>query len=122
VAAMLAVSGSDSVPLLMEEGADEMEQARAWKAVDSVRVSADLSLAADQLLRLLRRVDRRGTSTRGPPLQKAIPEVRPPFLVCTQKSTFYCSSTLCWGGGLCKYEHCWLVLGWGTCSDMQYTP
>lgn len=72
VAAMLAMSEGDSVPLLMEEGADEMEQARAWRAVDSVRVSVDLSLASAQLLRLLRRVDRRGDLYLGPAVAKAI--------------------------------------------------
>ncbi|CAI5948532.1 unnamed protein product [Closterium sp. NIES-65] len=76
-------------PLLAEEEEDEAEVARAWRAVEAVRVTADVAAAARHLMALLRRVQAHGgLCDEGPALDTAIR----------------------------RYERCWLQLA-GRLSD-----
>ncbi|CAI5490992.1 unnamed protein product [Closterium sp. Naga37s-1] len=76
-------------PLLAEEEEDEAEVARAWRAVEAVRVTADVAAAARHLMALLRRVQAHGgLCDEGPTLDTAIR----------------------------RYERCWLQLA-GRLSD-----
>ncbi|CAI7741642.1 unnamed protein product [Closterium sp. NIES-53] len=60
-------------PLLAEEEEDEAEVARAWRAVEAVRVTADVAAAARHLMALLRRVQAHGgLCDEGPTLDTAI--------------------------------------------------
>ncbi|CAI5472744.1 unnamed protein product [Closterium sp. Yama58-4] len=60
-------------PLLAEEEEDEAEVARAWRALEAVRVTADVAAAARHLMALLRRVQAHGgLCDEGPALDTAI--------------------------------------------------
>ena len=61
-----------ATPLLADEGDDEVEQAEAWRGVETVEVSCDLLLAARQLLQLLRRVHAHPCLYQGPAVARAI--------------------------------------------------
>ncbi|CAI7879289.1 unnamed protein product [Closterium sp. NIES-53] len=88
-----AIDAAMETPLLAEEEEDELEMAKAWKAVEAVRVSADLPAAAKQLITLLRRVDQNGRLYAGPAVKDAIR----------------------------RYEQCWLRMAYGQTDDVMRT-
>ncbi|CAI5516010.1 unnamed protein product [Closterium sp. Naga37s-1] len=88
-----AIDAAMETPLLAEEEEDELEMAKAWKAVEAVRVSADLPAAAKQLITLLRRVDQSGRLYAGPAVKDAIR----------------------------RYEQCWLRMAYGQTDDVMRT-
>lgn len=64
--------GDAETPLLLEEGDDEMEQAKAWKALQFIQLSVDLESAAHSLMSLLRHVDSLGSLYADEVLEKSI--------------------------------------------------
>ncbi|CAI5951978.1 unnamed protein product [Closterium sp. NIES-64] len=88
-----AIDAAMETPLLAEEEEDELEMAKAWKAVEAVRVSADLPAAAKQLITLLRRVDQNGRLYAGPAVKDAIR----------------------------RYEQCWLRMAYGQTDEVMRT-
>ncbi|CAI5521679.1 unnamed protein product [Closterium sp. Naga37s-1] len=91
-------------PLLAEEEEDEAEVARAWRAVEAVRVTADVAAAARHLMALLRRVQAHGgLCDEGPALDTAI---RRHAILLPAPHPLSANS----------YERCWLQLA-GRLSD-----
>ncbi|GJP59388.1 hypothetical protein CLOP_g11709 [Closterium sp. NIES-67] len=88
-----ALDAAMETPLLAEEEEDELEMAKAWKAVEAVRVSVDLPAAAKQLMTLLRRVDQHGRLYAGQAVKDAIR----------------------------RYEQCWLRMAYGQPDDVMRT-